>query len=341
MKDIIMGCSGIAGLYHEVSEEDAASLIKCALEKEVTQFDTAPHYGLGTSETRMAPFATSMGKIYTKVGRVVRQRSEVTSSEAVRVDQGNVPGVSSLFSHVPEDVVGVFDYTASGMRFSCAQSCARLSVSAVFGLRVHDCERDHDILELLHPDTGGLWELVRMREEGVICHVGLGMNDPTAALRILSVCPEGTLDSVLIAGAWNLLDQSALPLLQSCAQRRISVHVAGVYCSGLLVGGTHYQYSTASLEVRDRLEAWRALCAASGVELQAAALSLARSPRHLVQHLVLGLSSEAELRQSEEWLCQADRVQEELWWAARDQGLISTDVLRVLTSTEEEKTDKT
>ena len=48
----------------------------------------------------------------------------------------------------------------------------------------------------------------------------------------------GTIQSALLAGGWNLLNQQALPLLAEAEARGIDIHMAGVFSSGLLAGGT-------------------------------------------------------------------------------------------------------
>ena len=51
---------------------------------------------------------------------------------------------------------------------------------------------------------------------------------------------DGIFDSALLAGGWNLLSQTGLPCLLECARRGVDVHVAGVFNSGLIVGGSIY-----------------------------------------------------------------------------------------------------
>jgi hypothetical protein len=40
------------------------------------------------------------------------------------------------------------------------------------------------------------------------------------------------------AGGWNLLNQNGMPLLAVAEARGIDVHIAGIFSSGLLAGGT-------------------------------------------------------------------------------------------------------
>mmetsp|Transcript_17638 Transcript_17638/g.57890 ORF Transcript_17638/g.57890 Transcript_17638/m.57890 type:complete len:121 (-) Transcript_17638:863-1225(-) len=60
---------------------------------------------------------------------------------------------------------------------------------------------------------------------------------PEEIERLVKGAPQGTFDSALLAGGWNLLSQDGLATLQLCARCGVAVHVAGVFASGLRVGG--------------------------------------------------------------------------------------------------------
>lgn len=56
---LILGCSPLAGIYSSVPEAQATDTVKTALELGFLDLDTAPHYGLGLSETRLVRGAQS------------------------------------------------------------------------------------------------------------------------------------------------------------------------------------------------------------------------------------------------------------------------------------------
>jgi D-threo-aldose 1-dehydrogenase len=78
---------------------------------------------------------------------------------------------------------------------------------------------------------GGVAELVKLREEGFINEVSLGMNDAYFVQRMLNDNPAGTFDSVMMAGSWNLLDQDGLLVLLECQRRGVKVRVYFYYCT--------------------------------------------------------------------------------------------------------------
>lgn len=328
---VVLGCSGLAGLYRHVDEEEATLIVQLALRLGISTFDTAPHYGLGLSETRIGSVLRALVesrriRLITKVGRVVMPLSETLNLEEWMVDGDN----SLAFPDADPRMRGVFNYSASGVYASYQQSLTRLNVSSssIHSLRVHDCESEERINQLLHPESGGMWELVRMRADGVIQEIGLGMNDAKSCLRILNAVPAGTIDSVLIAGVWNLIDQDGLPLLNECRVRGIPVFIAGVFCSGLLVGGDHYKYEPATDDVRALAAQWAVLAKVACVPLPVLAIAFARA--HVAVHsIVLGVSSVGELEEIACWLGQVPDLRL-IWEQAAVLGLLTKEALQVM-----------
>ena len=78
---------------------------------------------------------------------------------------------------------------------------------------------------------GGVAELVKLREEGLINEVSLGMNDANFVRRMLHDNPAGTFDSVMMAGSWNLLDQDGGDVLLECQRRGVKVRVYFYHCT--------------------------------------------------------------------------------------------------------------
>ena len=106
--------------------------------------------------------------------------------------------------------------------------------------------------------------LVDLRENSEIEEVSLGLQCHDAA-SVMSMLPllcrpaVGTVQSALIAGGYNLLNQEALPMLIEAEKRGIEIHNAGVFSSGLLAGGVTVYASTGSRpteEVQARAAGW-------------------------------------------------------------------------------------
>jgi D-threo-aldose 1-dehydrogenase len=103
----------------------------------------------------------------------------------------------------------------------------------------------------------------------------------------------------------------------------ISVHNAGVYCTGLLVGGDRYFYSEAPAEVRARAESWGRISDDHGVPLASIAIKFGLMPTPVSQ-VVIGMGSPAEVSQSIEWA--ETPVPNGVWTDAVAQGLLPANV---------------
>jgi D-threo-aldose 1-dehydrogenase len=327
---VIFGCAPIGNLYTAVSDDDAIAALRLAFRRGVRQFDTAPLYGYGLSEERLAralsaPEFAAEAQIATKVGRVtvpLAAVAQLTADRAARVEHN--AAMRAIYPQSLDNTV-LIDYSAAGVRESVAASAARLGASLRTAcLRVHDADTEERVAELL--GGGGVEELVRMRDvERAIGAVSLGMNDAALMLRLVQAYPVGTFDNVLLAGSFNLLTRVGAELLAECEARGIAVQLAGVFASGCLWGGSHFRYAPASERVRARVAEWQAFCDARGVSLQAAALAFAFRPR-VVTHVAIGMRTEAEVEQNLALLSAASAIGEAFWREAEIARLLVNDV---------------
>ena len=327
---LILGASPLAGIYAPSSDDVANATVAEALALGFTRFDTAPHYGLGLSERRLgAALRAALGeseantrvKVYTKVGRVMKPIDEVTEEEkASSVEWGNVPGHDGcIFPEAPRDVLPVLDYASGGFERSHADSLMRLGLDKVEGLRIHDAETPERFEAAM--SGGGVAALARLRAQGKIAEVSLGMNDAAYVLRMIRESAPGTFDSVMMAGSWNLIDQDGYEVLLECQERNIAVHNAGVFASGLLVGGAHYKYAPAPEHIKAKTAQWQALANAYDVPLPAVALAFALAPE-IITLCAVGVKSPSEVAQNVAWLRAARDVNPQLWIDAKSQGLL-------------------
>ncbi|WP_433664853.1 aldo/keto reductase [Nocardia sp. CA-128927] len=292
--DIILGGAGYAGLFRAVDEEDAQAGIAAAWDAGIRAFDTAPHYGAGLSEERL--------------GRFLRSRSEYTLSTKV----GRLLYDDPFASDGTHDFYGApkrsrrRDYSAVGVRRSLEDSLERLGLDRVDLLLIHDPD-DHQDETLAE----AVPELTRMRDAGIVSGIGVGVNDVDVALRFVR---ETTIDHVMIAGRYTLLDRRAeAELLPECARRGIRVLVAGVLNSGILADPLHratFDYQPAQRDIIERTQAMERICAKYDVPLRAAALQFARR-NPAIAATVIGAGTETEVADTIAMLNTS--VPEDLW----------------------------
>ena len=68
-------------------------------------------------------------------------------------------------------------------------------------------------------------------------------------LRLLREAPAGTFNSALLAGGWNLLNQDSYEVMLEAQARGVAIHNAGIWATGLLVGGVTFAYGKAPPEI--------------------------------------------------------------------------------------------
>jgi D-threo-aldose 1-dehydrogenase len=271
-----LGTGPLAGLFEAVGDEQARATVDAAWELGVRTFDTAPHYGAGLAEQRL--------------GAALRDRPRDEYVLSTKVGRRLVPGSEDDPQGFAESLPlrRERDYSRDGVRRSLGESLERLGLDRIDVALVHDAEdhMDQAIAEAFPA-------LVDLREQGVVRAIGTGLNYVGPMLR---VAREADVDCILCAGRYTLLDRSAADeLFGECEQRGIGVLAAGVFNSGILAGGTTYDYQPAPPELLGRANALESVCGRHGVPLSAAALQFPlRHPA--VTCVLVGVRSPEEVR---------------------------------------------
>jgi D-threo-aldose 1-dehydrogenase len=261
------GSAPLGNYLRPLSEEDCDRTLAAAWDSGMRYFDTAPLYGLGLSEMRVGRLLAKRPRkdfiVSTKVGRVLNPCEK---------DQ-----VNGLFFVETPQVRFEYDYSYGGVMRSYEESLKRMGLDRVDILYAHDiCAFAHGgregsearIRELM--DTGGWRALAELRDSGEVLAIGAGVNEWEPCARLLELADP---DLFLIAGRYTLLEQVPIDtLFPQCRQRGVGIVAGGPYNSGILAGGTTYNYADAPPEVVARARAIDAVCQSHGVALPAAAL---------------------------------------------------------------------
>ncbi|MFI5534045.1 aldo/keto reductase [Kitasatospora sp. NPDC051853] len=312
VSELSFGAAGIGNLATPVTDREAAETLAAAWAGGIRTFDTAPHYGLGLSERRLGAALREHPRtaytVSTKVGRLLEP-----------VDDPVGDDLATGGFAVPATHRRVWDFSADGVLRSLEASLGRLGLDQVDIVYLHDPD-DHAEQAL----TEAYPALERLRGEGVVGAIGVGMNQSALPARFVR---ETDLDVVLLAGRYTLLDHSGLAdLLPEAERRGVSVVAAGVFNSGLLANprpGASYDYRAAPEDVLHRALRLQDVCALHGLPLRAAA---ARFPlgHPAVASVLLGLRTADQVRDA---VAQYGRhVPAALWDDLRAEGLLPHDV---------------
>jgi D-threo-aldose 1-dehydrogenase len=312
------GGAPLGNLYAPLDEATALATVARAHELGIHYFDTAPLYGLGLSEHRIGHVLRDLPRdgftLSSKVGRLLHPQRQPPAEQ------------HGFVGALPFEVR--YDYSYDGALRSIEDSLQRLGLARLDIVYIHDIDRfTHGADQpqrFAEAMNGAYPALERLREEGVVGAIGLGVNEVQVCL---DAAAAGNFDGFLLAGRYTLLDQSALgALLPLCAARGMSIVLGGPYNSGILatgaVPGARYDYQPAEPEILARVGALEAICRRFAVPLRAAALQFPLAHPAIVS-VIPGARNIEEVEAGRDLL--ALPIPVEFWTALRAGGLIAAD----------------
>jgi D-threo-aldose 1-dehydrogenase len=308
------GSAPLGNYLRPLSEAECDLTLSAAWDSGMRYFDTAPLYGLGLSEMR--------------VGRLLQKRPRQDFILSTKVGRLLTPcakeEVNGFFFVETPQVRFHYDYTYDGVMRSYEESLKRLGLDRVDILYVHDiCGLVHGgreasearIQELI--ETGGWRALDELRDSGDVAAIGAGVNEWEPCARLLELVDP---DLFLLAGRYTLLEQVPLDtLFPECERRGVKIVAGGPYNSGILAGGTTYNYAEAPAEVVARARAIDAVCQSHGVSLPAAALQFILG-NPLVASVIPGGQTSAETQHNAAVL--NEPIPAALWQDLKDKKLL-------------------
>ena len=313
------GSAPLGDIYEVLDDATAIEAVETAAKLGVTLFDTAPLYGQGSAEHRVG---TALRRrpagsfvVSTKVGRLLTPapNGRVRSSRYVGGLEFNVTN----------------DYTYDAAMRSHEMSLQRLGLSKVDVVLIHDADAwshgpEEGPKRYRQAMDGAYKALAKLREQGVIKGIGIGLTDPVYMARYLR---DGDFDCLLMAGRYSLLEQPALAeVLPLAAQKNVGVMLGGVFNSGILatgpVEGARYNYTPAPPEILDKVRRIERVCASHGVPLPTAAMHFCLG-HSAVSSLVLGAVKPSEVRANV--AAMATKVPPALWADLKAEKLLAVD----------------
>lgn len=198
------GASSLGGVFHDFDEQRGIESVFTAIEAGINLFDVSPYYGYYKAEKVLGKALKSIprGKFYlsTKVGRY------------------------------GEDGHNTWDYSAERATRSVYESLERLNIDYIDIINVHDIE----FADLQQVADETIPALVRLKEEGVVKHVGCTDLQLENLRWMVEHVPEGTLGSVLNFCHYCLNDDKLVDFLDFFEAHHIGVINASPFSMGLL-----------------------------------------------------------------------------------------------------------
>ena len=312
------GAAPLGDLYARLDDGTAISAVERALELGINLLDTSPLYGHGLAEHRCG----------TAIRRVPRQDIVVCTKVGRWMDPFHPRGGGSGYvGGLPHRAV--VDYSYDGTMRSVEQSLLRLGTDRLDLLLIHDVDvwtHGCDAIEgrFREAMTGAYVALDRLRSEGAVAGLGIGVNEAEMCVRFAQA---GSFDVMLLAGRYSLLEQPALAQFLPLAQQQgIGVLLGGVFNSGILatgaVSGAKYNYRDAPPEIMAKVADIARVCAAHGVALPTAAMHFALG-HPAVASIVLGAQSPQEVERNVTAL--SSQVPAALWADLKAEHLLDED----------------
>lgn len=198
------GASSLGGVFHDIREAEGVQAVHTAVDNGINFIDVSPYYGHYKAETVLGKALKDIKRdryyLSTKVGRY------------------------------GQDGVNTWDYSAKRVTDSVYESMERLNIDYIDLINVHDVEFS-DMNQVVNET---LPALVRLREEGVVKHVGITDLQPENLKWVIEHVPAGTVESVLCFCHYSLNDEMLLDYLDFFEADNVGVINASPFSMGLL-----------------------------------------------------------------------------------------------------------
>ena len=198
------GASSLGGVFHDLKEKQGIEAVFTAVESGINFIDVSPYYGYYKAETVLGKALKDIKRdkyyLSTKVGRY------------------------------GENGVNSWDYSAKRVTASVYESMERLNVDYLDIINVHDIEFAdlHQIVDETLP------ALVKLKEEGVVKHVGITDLQLENLKWVIDHLAEGTVESVLNFCHYCLCDDKLVDFLDYFEEKGVGIINASPLSMGLL-----------------------------------------------------------------------------------------------------------
>jgi L-galactose dehydrogenase len=195
------GASPLGNAFRTIDDNEGIRTVRTALDLGINFLDTSPHYGVTKSETVL--------------GRAL---------------QGVPRDSYYLATKVGQYGEGNFDFSATRVTQSLAESCARLGTDYIDVLHCHDIEFA-DLNQIINET---LPALVKLRDAGRVGHLGITGLPLKIFPAVIDRAPPGTVAAVLSFCRYCLNDTALESLIPSFQSKGVGIINASATGMGLL-----------------------------------------------------------------------------------------------------------
>ena len=203
------GASSLGGVFHDIREAEGIEAVHTAVDNGINFIDVSPYYG--------------------------HLKAEIVLGKALKEIPRDKFYLSTKVGRYGKDGKNYWDYSAERVTASVYESMERLNIDFIDLINVHDVEFQGDLpggLQKVVDET--LPALVKLREKGVVGHVGITDLQPENLKWVIEHSEPGTVESVLSFCHYCLNDEMLLDYLDFFEQNNIGVINASPFSMGLL-----------------------------------------------------------------------------------------------------------
>lgn len=241
------GASSLGGVFHDIREAEGIKAVHTAVDNGINFIDVSPYYGHYKAETVLGKALKEIERdryyLSTKVGRY------------------------------GENGVNTWDYSAKRVTASVYESMERLNIDYIDLINVHDVE----FADLNQVVEETLPALVKLREEGVVKHVGITDLQPENLKWVIEHVPTGTIESVLCFCHYSLNDEMILDYLDFFEANNIGVVNASPFSMGLLTKRGAPAWHPAPEPLKEACRRATEHCAEKGYDIEKLAVQYSTS----------------------------------------------------------------
>ncbi len=252
LSNLSFGASSLGGVFHSVREEEAIRAVHTAIEGGINFIDVSPYYG--------------------------HYKAETVLGKALREIPRNKYYLSTKVGRYGKDGVNTWDYSAKRATESVFESMKRLNVDYIDLINVHDIEFQAAMdggLQKVVDET--LPALVRLREKGVVGHVGITDLQPENLKWVVEHSEPGMVESILNFCHYSLNDTLLTDYLDFFEEHGVGVINASPLSMGLLSGRGAPDWHPAPASLKEACARAAAYCSEQGYPIEKLAVQFSTS----------------------------------------------------------------